>query len=424
MRKKIVLFALLFVAIGLQAQDFATYFEPQRLRVDLVLAGNAEQQYAYLEDLHAEPQWGGSTKNLVDKFDYGEYCYKVFSVADSKLIYSRGFNTLFSEWRTTDEARHVSRAMPVSLILPMPKAALRLEVYERVKKTGEWKQLFAAVVNPADKQIRRDKPNDYVVTQLLNNGDPTKKVDVVFVAEGYTAAEMDKFRADAARFAASLFEFEPYSARREDFNIWAVESPSADSGPDIPHQEVWSTTVADASFFTFGIDRYMTSPNHTKICELAWNVPYDQIYVIVNTTKYGGGGIYNSYGMSMADHALASEVFVHEFGHQFAGLGDEYFNAEVAYEDFYNLALEPWEPNITTMVSFDKKWKNMLDKKTPVPTPNEEKYAGVVGVFEGGGYVTKGVYRPMLNCRMRSNGAVFCPVCQHAIEQMIDSYIK
>jgi hypothetical protein len=162
------------------------------------------------------------------------------------------------------------------------------------------------------------------------------------------------------------------------------------------------------------------------LCELTSNAPCDAIYVIVNTEKYGGGGIYNFYGLSMSDHATTPQVFVHEFGHSFAGLADEYFyETEESFIDMYNTAIEPWEPNITSLVDFEKKWKDMLDPGTPIPTPVVKNQAQVLGVYEGGGYMTKGIYRPVDNCRMRTNHAIgFCPVCQRAIERMIDYYCK
>ncbi|MDR3133313.1 MAG: IgA Peptidase M64 [Prevotellaceae bacterium] len=418
------IFAALWLLLGqgVFAQTFHTHFDTTRLRVDLIFAGNAEQQSVYFAGLHKEPQWGGSQTNLIEPFDYGEYCYKVFST-ENQLLFSRGFSSLFYEWRTTEEAQNLSRAHPFSLVLPMPKQEVRLEIYERVKKTNEWRRLFTTGIHPSDRQIKQDAPANFAVNTLLHHGHPSQKVDVAFLAEGYTAGEMEKFRADAARFMDYLFAVEPFATHRSDFNIWAVEAVSEESGPDIPHEGIWKNTAADASFYTFRIDRYLTAPNHTRLCELAWNTPYDILYVLVNTAKYGGGGVYNFYGLSMSDHPLAKDVFPHEFGHAFAGLGDEYYTSEVAYLDFYDLEIEPWEPNLTTLVDFDKKWRGLLDKDTPIPTPDTAGYAYTVGVFEGGGYTGKGVYRPALDCRMKSNATKsFCPVCHHALEKMIEMY--
>ncbi len=416
---------LLFIALFLGAQSkYETHFTPDRLRVDLVFAGNAKVQNIYLEALTKEGAWAGSKNNLVDQFNYGEYFLEVKS-KQGEVIYSKGFNTLFQEWRTIAEAKTISKAFSSSYVIPFPKEKVELCIYERVKATGKFNQIFSGEIDPDNKLISLEKENNFKVSPIINNGASEKKVDIAFIAEGYTADEMDKFRKDAAKFAGYLFEMEPYKSRESDFNIWAIESISQESGTDIPQDDIWRKTVANSNFYTFYIDRYLTAPDHKEISRIASNAPYDALYVIVNSDKYGGGGIYNFYGLSMSDNKFESEVFVHEFGHSFAGLGDEYYSSEVAYEDFYNLKVEPWEPNITSLVDFESKWKDMIKRKTPVPTPNEEKYSDVVGLFEGGGYMSKGMYRPHLDCRMKTNTAeAFCPVCQRAINRMIDSYTK
>ncbi|MDR1405667.1 MAG: IgA Peptidase M64 [Prevotellaceae bacterium] len=422
--KQNLIILLCLLSQNLPAQSFHTDFDTTRLRINLILAGNAAQQSVYLAGFQKEPQWGGSQTNLTDPFDYGEYRYRVFS-QDNRLLFSRGFSSLFYEWRTTEEAKDLSRAHPFSLLLPMPKHEVRLEIDERVKKTNGWRRLFAATVRPSDPQIKQDTPAAAAVTALRYHGHPSKKVDVALLAEGYTAGEMEKFRTDAARFTEYLFAVEPFAAHRDDFNIWAVEAVSEESGPDVPHLGIWKNTAADAGFYTFGIDRYLTAPDHTRLCELAWNTPYDILYVLVNTDRYGGGGIYNFYGLSMSDHPLAKDVFPHEFGHAFAGLADEYYTSEVAYRDFYDFSTEPWEPNLTTLVDFDKKWSDLVEKDTPVPTPGTAAFAGTTGVFEGGGYIEKGVFRPAQDCRMKSNTTKgFCPVCHRAIIKMIEAYCR
>ncbi len=399
---------------------FDDYFEPKTLRFDFYLAGNAGRQAVYVDCFHEEPQWSGPLKHLTDHPDYGEYCYRVYDEASDKLIYSNGFCSLFQEWRTTDEAKTISRAYNQVIIIPYPKKNIRLEILARNYETGKFEPLFQTMVDPKNIFINREKRPSYPVTKILNNGEPARKVDLVFVAEGYTQAEMDKFRKDAMRFTDFLFQTKPYADRKNDFNVWAVESPSEESGVDIPGAGIWKNTALHAHFYTFGIDRYLTAPDLVAIRNKVWNVPCDAVFVIVNSDKYGGGGIYNYYGLGTADHEMSDVVFIHELGHSFAGLGDEYFNSEVAYNDFYNLKNEPWEPNITTLVDFSAKWKDMLPAGTPVPTPAIPANDNKVGVYEGGGYVTKGVYRPMINCRMRSNHSDFCPVCRRAINRMVD----
>ncbi|MFO7932486.1 MAG: M64 family metallopeptidase, partial [Bacteroidales bacterium] len=186
-----------------------------------------------------------------------------------------------------------------------------------------------------------------------------------------------------------------------------------------PGAGIWKNTIVNSSFYTFGIERYMTTLDFKSVCDVASNAHYDQIYILVNTSKYGGGGIYNHYSISAADNKQSREVLIHEFGHAFGGLADEYFTSAVAYNDYFNLDAEPWNPNLTTLVDFSSKWEDMVPEGVPVPTPPLDKYRKTVGVYEGGGYVSQGIYRPMIDCRMHSNDASFCPVCTRAIEKMI-----
>lgn len=409
--------------------DYDRYFSDERMRIDITFAGDATEQKVFLNGIKKECKWSGSRKNLTDKFGYGEYMLEVFSDRDGKLIYSKGFNTLFQEWRTTAEAEKVRKAFQSSYTIPYPKAPVTIRISERIKSTGKFSELESFPVDPSDLSINMEKGNDFETVSIMQNGDCENKVDILFIAEGYTEEEMDKFIEDAHRFTGYLFEIEPYKSRKDDFNIWAVKSVSKESGTDIPHEGIWKNTAAGSTFYTFYVDRYLTAPNQKIIAEAASSSPYDALYVIVNTEKYGGGGIYNFYGLSMRENhiggmPLHDKVFVHEFGHSFAGLGDEYYDSEVAYEEFYNLKVEPWEPNLTTLVDFERKWKDMMDPSTPVPTPPDSRFHETTGVFEGGGYMSKGIYRPAYDCRMKTNTAKgFCPVCTRAINDMIDFYI-
>ena len=423
MLKRIV-WAVVFIHFQLSAVfcqiKFDDYFESKTLRFDFFLAGNAERQDVFVDGFREEPQWGGPLTHLNDNPNYGEYCYRVYDEASGELIYSKGFCSLFQEWRTTDEAKTTNRTYSQVVVMPFPKKNIRIEILTRIYDTGKFEPLFQTSLDPKSIYVNREKLPEYPVTKVLNNGTPAQKVDLVFVAEGYTKDEMEKFRKDAARFTDYLFQTQPYSDRKNDFNVWAVECPSNESGVDIPGQNIWKNTALNSHFWTFGIDRYLTAPDLALIRDKVWNVPCDAVFVMVNSEKYGGGGIYNYYGLGTVDHVLSCIVFVHELGHSFAGLADEYFDSEVAYNYFYNLKVEPWEPNLTTLVNFETKWKNMLPAGTHIPTSLDESNANKVGVYEGGGYVTKGVFRPMINCRMRSNNAIFCPVCQRAINWMID----
>ncbi len=406
--------------------QYYNHFTDSQLRLDLIFGGNANEQDIYLSGLKAEAIWAGPRKKLVPDFEYGEYRLEVLDAASGELLYATGFNTLFQEWRTMEEAQHTSMAFKSSCRIPYPKEKIKVTISERLRENGKYSSLAEFLIDPSDKSINREKENSFPVVPVLNNGHPQNKADLVFIAEGYTAEQMEKFRSDVQKHVQYLFEMEPYRHRKDDFNIWAVESVSAESGTDIPHHDIWKETVANSNFYTFKTDRYLTASDHTLLNKLTSNAPCDAIYVIVNTEKYGGGGIYNFYGLSMSDHHTTPMVFVHEFGHSFAGLADEYFyDTAESFTDMYNIAIEPWEPNITSLVEFEKKWKDMLEKGTPVPTPVKKGEEQVLGVYEGGGYMTKGIYRPVDNCRMRTNTAPgFCPVCRRAIEKMIDYYCK
>ena len=403
----------------LRAQpDFETYFEHKSLRIDFALSGNRDSQSAALEQLREEPVWGGPVRRLIDPFDYGGYYVKVYA-PERELIYSRGFNTLFEEWRTTDGATRQTQSWTNSISIPFPKQPVTLELLARNRATNRFAPLLELEIDPQSIFIDRSPLKSLQTVGIQITGDPAGKVDLVFLSEGYTAAEMEKFDADARRFTEALFRTEPYDRRREDFNIRAVYLPSEESGADMAGEGIYRQTALNAGYYTFGIDRYLTTRDMKSVRDAVWNVPCDALFILVNSSVYGGGGMYNFYAIASSDHEWTIRVFVHELGHSFAGLADEYFQSEVAYNDFYDLRTEPWEPNITTLVDFEGKWKDLLPAGTPVPTPAETPYTDRVGVFEGGGYLAKGIYRPMDHCTMRDMAA-FCPVCQRAILRMID----
>ena len=414
-----VLAMLLLGGVCNAQNEFDTFFVKKSLRIDFALTGNATTQQAAIQQLREEPVWGGPVKNLEDPFNYGGYYVNVYDAESGKKIYSRGFNTLFEEWRTTDQAKSETQAWNNSVSVPFPKKPVQIEICARDKADMNFHPLLKQLVDPKSIFIDRSPLKKNKVVEILSNGDSSNKADLVFLAEGYTEAEMDKFEADAKRFTKTLFDTPPFGKYKADFNVWAVCVPSQESGMDVSGDGVWKNTALNSGYYTFGIDRYLTSQDLKPIRDAVWDVPCDAIFILVNSDTYGGGGMYNFYAMSTANNELTSVVFVHEFGHSFAGLADEYFNSEVAYNDFYNLKYEPWEPNITTLVDFDKKWKDLLPKNTPIPTPLDDKFKDKTGVFEGGGYLSKGIYRPMDNCMMR-NYHPFCPACQRGITQMIN----
>jgi len=414
-----VLAMLLLGGVCNAQNEFDTFFVKKSLRIDFALTGNATTQQAAIQQLREEPVWGGPVKNLEDPFNYGGYYVNVYDAESGRKIYSRGFNTLFEEWRTTDQAKSETQAWNNSVSVPFPKKPVQIEICARDKADMNFHPLLKQLVDPKSIFIDRSPLKKNKVVEILSNGDSSNKADLVFLAEGYTEDEMDKFEADAKRFTKTLFDTPPFGKYKADFNVWAVCVPSQESGMDVSGDGVWKNTALNSGYYTFGIDRYLTSQDLKPIRDAVWDVPCDAIFILVNSDTYGGGGMYNFYAMSTANNELTSVVFVHEFGHSFAGLADEYFNSEVAYNDFYNLKYEPWEPNITTLVDFDKKWKDLLPKNTPIPTPLDDKFKDKTGVFEGGGYLSKGIYRPMDNCMMR-NYHPFCPACQRGITQMIN----
>ncbi|SDB80978.1 M64 family metallopeptidase [Williamwhitmania taraxaci] len=409
-----------------QSVSFADYFETTTaLRIDFSLAGNAQTQTAYFDAAYSEVVWGGNPSNTVESYSYGEYSFKVFDKETNTLIFSKGFSSLFQEWRTTEEAKLVARAFTQSVRIPRPIKPFKIEISERRKVDGLFYAMFSMDLDPKSIFINGEKRQKYPVAELQKMGDPDKKVDLVIIAEGYQSGEMDTFVADANRLIDYMFQYEPYKTNRGNFNIWLVKSNSQDSGPDNPGKNQWKSTVAGSTFYTFNEERYLTTFDYKSIADLITGVPCDAVYVLVNSEKYGGGGIFGYYALSSSRHASSPQVFIHEFGHSFAGLGDEYFDSSTPYGDFYNLKVEPWEPNITTMVNFASKWKDMVAVTTPIPTPAMDANADIIGLFEGGGYMTKGIFRPMQKCRMRTNVAKgFCPVCQKSIEKVIQFYCK
>ncbi|MCC8134599.1 MAG: IgA Peptidase M64 [Tannerellaceae bacterium] len=399
--------------------NFATYFTSGSLRIDFALSGNDNHQSAALQQLREEPVWAGPVRNLIDNFNYGGYYVNVYDPVTEELIYSRSFNTLFEEWRTTDQAKTEVQSWTNSVSVPYPKKEIILEITARDKKDMKFYPLLRQLIDPASIFIDRGKLKENKVTQIQYKGNSSEKVDLVFLAEGYTAAEQDKFEADAKRFSDILFQTPPYDTRQDDFNVWAVGLISEESGTDVSGKGIFKNTALNSGYYTFGVDRYLTTPDMKSIRDAVWNVPCDAIFILVNTDMYGGGGMYNFYAIGTADNERTPVVFVHELGHSFAGLADEYFSSEVAYNDFYNLEYEPWKPNITTLVDFDSKWRDLLPEGTPVPTLLNETCKDGIGVFEGGGYLSKGIYRPMDHCMMRDY-APFCPACSRAIHRMID----
>lgn len=274
--------------LGAQTPEYDKYFTSDRLRIDFILSGNSDSQQAYLAGLRKECQWAGSPASLIDPFRYGEYMFEAWS--GQTLIYSKGFSTLFQEWRTTAEAREVSKAYTQAVWMPFPKEEIRITLSERVKATGGFREIFSCNVDPEDALISRESAPDYAVTPLLTSGDMAHKVDLLFVAEGYTADQMDKFHNDCRKFMEYLFSMEPYKSRKSDFNVTAVDVVSSEQGTDIPNRDIWKHTALNSHFYTFYIDRYLTITDHKAIADNVAGAPFDALFIVVNEENTAEAG--------------------------------------------------------------------------------------------------------------------------------------
>ena len=365
------------------AQSFGQYFEDKTLRLDYILAGDNRTQEIFFEHAYSTTVWAGRKSRLSEEFLKGNGSITVLEKGTGKVLYTHSFSTLFQEWQATEEAT-------------------------KTRTTD-------------------GKP------------DITKCIDLAIVAEGYTAAQMDKFYSDCQRAVDAIFAHEPFTSMKNRFNVVAVASPSPDSGPSIPHEGKWRSTAVHTHYDTFYSNRYLMTQDMHQLFDLLTDVPFEHVVVLVNSSTYGGGGIYNQLTVSTSDHPTFKQVLVHEFGHAYGGLGDEYFYDD-SYESMYPADTEPWEPNLTTLVDFESKWADMLPEGPAIPTPprkipdyrqikNKKEQALLdaatqrIGVFEGGGYQSKGVYRPAQECRMKINEEEnFCPVCARALVRITDFY--
>jgi hypothetical protein len=420
--------------------------------------------------VYEEGPWPGSKVNLLDTLNLGEFMLRVYDVPSASLIYSHGYSSMFNEWQSTDEAlAGIYRSFHETVRLPYPKRSVQVTIARRDKQMI-FHEVFSTVIDPnSSREVNKEKHTpDFRVVPLMKNGPSDKKVDLLVVGDGYTKEELDKFRKDAKHFTDVLFSTSPFKERKNDFNVWTIEVISQESGIDKPDKNIWKRTGLGTMYNTFNTPRYVLTEANRELRDIASAVPYDFLHILCNDDRYGGGGIYNLYATCYTKtdkpgmEWQMDYVYVHEFGHSFAGLADEYYSSQVAYNDFYQKGVEPWEPNITSLLNKnDVKWKNFIGKETPLPTPWEKaqydslgkergkldrlasdyyekrkplyeaeqkilktsKYAVNVGAFEGAGYVSQGLYRPAIDCRMFSLSLVdFDPVCTAAINRMIDFY--
>jgi len=427
-------FALLMLLVLLPAAalageeaEFDRFFTPRTLRIDLHHTGAGGAEIFALDEIIEEPHWGGNPRGLIDTLNLGGYMVRVFDLQTNRLIFSRGYSTLFGEWVTTEEAAGgIARTFHESIIIPYPKHPVQIRI-ERRDRENFFHNVFDLVIDPSDYHIKTEQRFRHLkVRRLEVNGSPDRAVDIVILGDGYKGDEMHKLRDDAERFMKILFETEPFRSRRRDFNVRLVESASVESGIDKPRAGKFRNTLLGLTYNAFDIERYMMTLANKTMRDVASRVPYDIIIILANSERYGGGGIFNLYSLCVSDNEYDGYVFVHELGHAFAGLADEYYSSEVAYNDMYPRGIEPWEKNITALLdTTNVKWGDLIEDGTPVPTPPDSIYEGLVGCFEGAGYSAKGLYRSSLDCRMFSKSLVdFCPVCRRAIEEVIDFHTK
>ena len=409
--KKILIFSVLLAStIHVNAQRFDDYFEDRTLRLDYTFAGNHEHQELYVDELVSLPHWYGRRQRLDEVPLKGNGEITVRSKANGKVIYRHTFSSLFQEWLSTEESKRTMKSFENVFLVPFPKAAVDITVtlrdyHEKVNAT------MTHSVDPKDILIRKtgeELATPYITLQKA--ADTTRCIHVAYVAEGYQQHEMGTFLEDCKIAMESLFAHEPFKQMQERFNMVAVMSPSAESGTSWPAKGIWKNTVLGSHFDTFYSDRYLTTLHLKKLHDVLAGIPYEHIIILVNTDHYGGGGIYNSYNLTYAHGSAFRPVVVHEFGHSFGGLGDEYPYGND--DPMYFADTEPWEPNLTTKHDFNGKWEQLVKE-------------GKAGLVEGGGYLSKGVWRGFENCRMRTNEEPeFCLVCRQALIRLIDFYTK
>ena len=408
---------------------YGDYFTGNTLRYDFYHSGNSSNEYYTFDCVMREGVWAGSRTALINPFEYGEQHFRIVDASSSKVIYKNNYCTLFNEWQTTPEAASVERSFPEGLIFPEPKNDFYIEIYARNKSTKKMEKKHSHLVRINSYNIRPFEAQ-YESIDIHIGGDIEHSLDIVLLPDGFTAGEKDKFLASCLMWQNALFGYSPFTQNKHRINIRAVWAPSQQSGISEPGNGKWCNTLLDARFFTFDSERYQMTEDFQTVRDIAANAPYESIFILTNTDKYGGGGIYNFYGLGSAGKTgRTGEVYVHEFGHSLMGLGDEYVEAGNTVSALYPANKEPWEPNLTTFVNFKGKWEDMIPAGTPVPTPYDPSMLNMpqgeltIGTYEGGGYLEKGIFRPTPQCMMNQLRN-FCPVCIRAIEKYLDYICK
>ena len=423
-----------FLTLFLALSACALSAQEMTLRLDYIFSGTDKSREISLDEMSCFDGWAGRRVNTDTVALRGNGQIRMTDPTSGKVLYCQSFSTLFQEWQATEEAVRVRKAFENVFLLPMPssRVVVKVELYDF---KGNVSASIAHVVDPSDILIRRLDPDLPPHRYILESGSPKEKIDVAIVAEGYAADETELFYEDARSAVDAILSHEPFGSLADRFNFIAVALQSKDSGVSVPGEGVWKDTALGSHFNTFYMDRYLTTLRLRQLHDSLAGLPYEHIVILANTDTYGGGGIFNSYTLTTAHHKAFKPVVVHEFGHSFAGLADEYYYDD-QFVEFYYPDSEPWEQNITTLHDFSSKWEDMLPKVVAVPTPvpdtdvwseisGGKEAASFVGVYEGGGYQSKGVYRPFPDCRMKTNAPdAFCPVCQRAIARIISFYTE
>lgn len=485
MKEKTLVFLILLssFAYSQESINFYDYFIDRTMRIDYYHIGNAEEEIVTIDRIYMGGVWAGNKKNLINRFNNGRYYVKIYDLNSGKLIFSKGFDSYFGEYKTTEPAiKGKERTYHESVLVPFPKNKIKFELEVR-GRDFILSPLFSEVIDPDDIFIIREKPRkDIEIIEVLKNGKPENMVDMVIIAEGYTRNQREKLLKDLEKFKKTFFSQEPYKSLVNKFNINCVFKPSEESGCDEPSHGIFKNTTIGTTFDSLATERYLLTEDNKTLREIAGVVPYDTILIMVNHKRYGGGGIYNLFCVFTTDNQWFEYLLLHEFGHSFAGLADEYYTSTVAYNEFYPKGIEPTEPNITAMLNPENlKWKNLLSENIQIPTPWEKeefdkmdlelqkirneinskiakmkrekapkseiekleeeaeklskehakkideflsksKYRGKVGAFEGAGYSSRGLFRPMLDCIMFSKGRKpYCKVCERAIRDVISA---
>lgn len=483
-----VLILLLFAcAAPGSGEDFDGLFTDKTMRIDYFHIGDAETEVITLDRIHVYGTWAGSRTHLIDPAGNGLYRIKIYDDSSGRLLYSRGFDSYFGEYRTSGPAAEgVKRTYLETALVPCPRKPVRFALDKR-DRDNRFHEIYSVSIDPEDIGIIRDRilDPDIRIFEGHLSGDPHAKVDIAILGEGYTREEGEKFERDLDKHIEIFFRYEPYKSMKDKFNIRGVFKPSQESGVDEPRAGIFKNTALNLSFNALGSERYMLTEDNRAIRDIAAHVPYDAVIIMANHKRYGGGGIYNSFCTFTADTQFHEYIFIHEFGHSFAGLADEYYTSSVAYNEFYPRGVEPVEANITALLDpGNLKWKDLVDSDTPVPTPwekeafdsmdtawqkeraamndriaglkrtgaapdrireAEEEYArrdrehsdkvdaylkagrwlGKVGAYEGAGYSAEGLYRPMVDCIMFTKGAKpFCRICEAAVRRVIQRYLE